>query len=156
MQDPKEIEKLRISNKRYEDSKTEEQKIQDILKQKTSKKVIQYDKKMNYINEFLSIKQAAKKSNIENANISKCCRLNISTAGGYVWRFEGDLTPLIKDKRRTKKTKIVEQYDLDMNLLNTFSSVKEASLYTKCGSGGIFGCASGKFNTSGGFIWKYK
>jgi group I intron endonuclease len=87
-----EREKLRISNKRYEDSKTDEQKLKDILVQKC-KTVFQYDKTMNLINTYPSINNAAKINKISNSNITKCCQKKVATVGGFVWRYEGDLTP---------------------------------------------------------------
>ena len=83
-----ERQKLRIANKRYEDSKTPEQKLNDILIQKTSKFVVQYDKEMNYINEFPSIKEARRKTGVEDANISKCCHGKVKSAGGFIWKFK--------------------------------------------------------------------
>lgn len=87
-----EREKLRISNKMYEDSKTPEQKLNDILIQ-NPKKVIQYDKDMNFIAEYPSINNAAKLNNLSESNISKCCKHKVVAVGGFIWRFEGDLTP---------------------------------------------------------------
>jgi group I intron endonuclease len=82
-----EREKLRISNRRYEDSKTEEQKINDILIQ-NPKKVYQYDKNMNFISEYISIRDAERKTNINRSNISKCCMNKVKSAGGFIWRYE--------------------------------------------------------------------
>jgi group I intron endonuclease len=96
--DDKEREKLRISNKRYEDSKTTEQKLQDILIQ-NPKKVYQYDKEMNLITEYPSINNAAKLNNLNDGNISKCCKHKVASVGGFIWRFVGDLTPPIYKKK---------------------------------------------------------
>ena len=87
-----EREKLRISNKRFEDSKTIEQKLQDILIQ-NCKKVFQYDKEMNLIREYPSVRNAAKETDIHRSNIMKSANKKCPTAGGFVWRYEGDLTP---------------------------------------------------------------
>lgn len=87
-----EREKLRISNKRFEDSKTIEQKLQDILIQ-DCKKVFQYDKEMNLIREYPSVRNAAKETDIHRSNIMKSANKKCPTAGGFVWRYEGDLTP---------------------------------------------------------------
>ena len=92
MQNPEEIEKLKISNKRYEDSKNDEQKLKDILIQ-NCKSVYQYDKQMNLINKYPSINNAAKVNNLHDANIGKCCKHKVIAVGGYIWRFEGDMTP---------------------------------------------------------------
>ena len=88
--DENEREKLRISNKRYEDSKTEDQKLQDILKQ-NNKFVIQYDKDMNFISEYPSVRLAEKKTKINRSNIIKCCKLKVKSAGGYIWRYKNNI-----------------------------------------------------------------
>jgi group I intron endonuclease len=145
-----EREKLRISNKRYEDSKTPEQKLQDILIQ-NPKKVYQYDKEMNLITEYPSINNAAKLNNLIDGNISKCCKHKVKFVGGYVWRFEGDLTP-----PKYKNRKEVLKYDINMNLLEEYENIRKASLDTKVSDGSIRLCCNNKRSSAGGFIWKYK
>lgn len=86
-EDPNERDRLRISNKRYEDSKTPEQKLKDILVQK-NKWIIQYDKEMNFIQEFPSIGEAVRKTGVYRSNISKCCSMKIKSAGGFIWRYK--------------------------------------------------------------------
>lgn len=85
--DPKEIEKLKISNKRYEDSKTPDQKLKDILIQ-DSKWVIQYDKEMNILFEYPSIRDAERKTRINRSNIIKCCKGKVKSAGGFIWKYK--------------------------------------------------------------------
>ena len=84
---PEEREKLRIANKRYEDSKTEEQKLNDILTQEV-KSVLQYDKDMNFISEYISIRDAERKTSINRSNISKCCKNKVRSAGGFIWKYK--------------------------------------------------------------------
>jgi group I intron endonuclease len=88
--DPNEKDKLRISNKKYEDSKSEEQKLNDILVQERRKEVYQYDKNMNLICKYPSISNAAKMNNLFGTNISKCCNHKVKSSGGFIWRFEDD------------------------------------------------------------------
>jgi group I intron endonuclease len=145
-----EREKLRISNKRYEDSKTEEQKINDILIQ-NPKKVYQYDKDMNLISNYPSIKNAERTTGISSSNIAKCCKHKVTFVSGYVWRFEGDLTP-----PKYKNRKEVLKYDIDMNLLEKYENIRKASLDTKVSDSGIRLCCNNKRSSAGGFIWKYK
>lgn len=147
-----ERQKLRISNKKYEYSKTDEQKLNDILVQKTSKQVYKYDKDMNFINKYPSIKNAAKLNNIASANVTKCCNHKVRMVGGYVWRFEGDLTP----PKYKKGNKIVIQYDLNGNYLNEYKNANTAGTLTNSNSSYISLCCQGKAKTAGGFIWKYK
>jgi len=147
-----EREKLRISNKRYENSKTEEQKINDILIQ-NSKKVIQYDLYMNKISEFLSIRDAQRKTNVDRKNITNCCKHKTISAGGYIWRYEGDIELRTRKKRKTKS---VLQFDLDGNFIKKFNSVKEAADELEINESGINSCCTSKFKTSHGYIWKYE
>lgn len=58
------------------------------LHQATAKSVIQFDKNMNIINIFKSIREAERKTKINNGNISECCQGNRKTAGGYIWKYE--------------------------------------------------------------------
>ena len=85
--DDNEREKLRISNKKYEDSKSDDQKLQDILKQ-NNKFVLQYDKEMNFIMEYPSTREAERKTKIYRANISKCCKGKVKSAGGFIWKYK--------------------------------------------------------------------
>lgn len=89
-EDESEKEKLRISNKRYEDSKSYEQKMKDILVQKC-KSVCQFDKDMNLIEEFLSIRDAERKTGVNRSNITKCCKLKVKTAGGFIWKYKNNI-----------------------------------------------------------------
>jgi group I intron endonuclease len=145
-----EKEKLRISNKRFEDSKTKEQKMNDILIQ-NPKRVFQYDKEMNLITEFPSIKNAAKITGLGPGNIAKCCKHKIVYVGGFVWRFEGDTTP---PKYKNRKT--VQQFDLEMNLIVEHENIRKASLTTEIIDSSIRKCCEEKRKSAGGFIWKYK
>ena len=149
-EDDKEREKLRISNKRYEDSKTEEQKLNDILIQ-NPKKVYQYDKDMNLISNYPSIKNAERTTGISSSNIAKCCKHKVTFVSGYVWRFEGDLTP-----PKYKNRKEVLKYDINMNLLEEYENIRKASLDTKVTDSSIRLCCNNKRYSAGGFIWKYK
>lgn len=145
-----ERKKLRIANKRYEDSKTDEQKLKDILIQ-DCKKVYQYDKDMNLINIYPSIRNAAKINGLHDSNISKCCKHKIVYVGGYVWRYLGDNEP-----PKYKNRKEVLQYDQDMNLIKEYISVRKASLETGINDASIGYVCKGKYKSAGGFLWKYK
>jgi group I intron endonuclease len=87
MSNPEEIKKLKVSNKKYEESKTDEKKIMDILVQ-NHKEVLQYDRDMNIINEYLSVRDAARKSGIDRSNILKCCKMKVKSAGGFIWKYK--------------------------------------------------------------------
>lgn len=56
--------------------------------EKKSKKVLQFDKFNNFINEFIGAKEAEKLLNISQSNISEVCRGKRKSAGGYIWKFK--------------------------------------------------------------------
>lgn len=58
--------------------------------EKTSKKVVQYDKVMNKINEYKSISEASKKTKVFISSISAVCKKKRKTAGGYIWRYKDE------------------------------------------------------------------
>ena len=39
-------------------------------------------------------------NNLQNSNISKCCQKKVVAVGGFVWRYEGDLTPPTYKKKK--------------------------------------------------------
>ncbi len=52
--------------------------------------------------------------------------------------------------------KSVLQYDMDMNLLKNFNSIKEASIETDCSKARIVDVCKGRRNHTKGFIWRYE
>ena len=60
----------------------------------------------------------------------------------------------IKMSNSAKKRK-VNQYDMNMNLLNTFNSIKEASDKTKSNRRWISQCCKKKYLTCNNFYWRY-
>ena len=151
MKDPKNRERLRIASKKYEDSKSEEQRLKDILVQ-AHKVIIQYDLDMNPIREFVSINQACKTLGIHSSNVSKCCHLKVSTVGGYVWRFKGDVTPIRQYKKR--ETKKVFKFDKSNNLIEEYQSAEEAAIKNKISINKIRHCCK-KSEIYLGFRWSY-
>lgn len=56
--------------------------------QKLSKKVGQYNLNGELIEIFISISSAEKKINLAKGSITKCCKGQRKTAGGFIWRYE--------------------------------------------------------------------
>lgn len=54
---------------------------------KTSKMVAQMHINGTIINVFNSIREAERQTGISNGNISRCCRGEFGTAGGYAWKY---------------------------------------------------------------------
>lgn len=55
---------------------------------KLSKPIIQYDLQGNFIAEYPSVCEAARKLTIHKGNISECCIGQRKTAGGYKWKYK--------------------------------------------------------------------
>lgn len=52
--------------------------------------------------------------------------------------------------------KSVNQYDLNMNLINSYYSIQVAERDTGVSASNISRCAHGKRKTAGGFVWRFK
>ena len=61
---------------------------QKISIEKNKKQVIMYDTDMNKLAEFESVKIAGHLMNICNQNISRACRKQNHTAGGFIWKYK--------------------------------------------------------------------
>lgn len=91
------------------------------------KVVIQYDiKTNNFICKFNSLHEASEKTKLCRNHISRCCKgqKGFNTVGGYFFRFENEYFPLKKNKYNNIK---LYQYNLDLELINTFNSYKDAN-----------------------------
>lgn len=53
-----------------------------------SKPVIQYDKQGNLINEYPSIQEASRITNINRKSIRQACKGELKTAGKFIWQFK--------------------------------------------------------------------
>lgn len=51
------------------------------------KKVYQYTKDKQLINEYESVTDAAKKNNFDRGSIGHCCRGKLKTYKGYIWKY---------------------------------------------------------------------
>ena len=53
--------------------------------------VCQYDKDMNLLNIFVSLKIAEDTTGIKKGSIWNCCKMLSKTAGGYIWRYADEV-----------------------------------------------------------------
>jgi len=53
-----------------------------------NKTTYQYDEEMNLLNEFNSLSEASRKTNIHKGNMGSCARGERKLAGGYIWKYE--------------------------------------------------------------------
>jgi len=57
---------------------------------KNMKSIIQYDKNMNYLNEYISITEAYRKLNIRKVDISSTLHERQKTTKGYIFKFKNN------------------------------------------------------------------
>lgn len=113
----------------------------------------QYTLSGEFVKEWNSIKEAeeflGKKA---QANICACCLGRKKRAYGFIWRYHDSDLPItpLQPYRTT-----IGQYDHEGNLLNTFKSIKEASLSLGISETGIGNVLHNRAKTSGGYFWKF-
>ena len=73
------------------------EKIKEIC-QKFNKEVLMYDLKMNYLNEFESVKEASLYTNINESIISKCCRGDIKSPTRYFFKYKNKINNIKMNK----------------------------------------------------------
>ncbi len=117
--------------------------------------VIQYDLTGNKINEYESANYV--KENLGIKNINNVINKKRNSAGGYIWRLEGDsLTEKeilnIKNKHLQQTPKIIQQFSKLGDLICEWKSVNDVKkIYPH-----INAVLNGKRKTAGGYLWKYK
>lgn len=116
-------------------------------------KIDQYDLQGNFIKTYESINYLNKKYKYAPSNIRKCCDGKIQSAYGYIWRRHGDKPP---KKYKNTHCKMIVQFDLDMNYIKVWKSIKEASDELKIPYSTIQECCNRKSSkSSNGFLWRY-
>lgn len=58
------------------------------MSEKHKKKVIQYTKNNEFVEEFNSLKEASDKIGINSSSIMRCCKNKQKTCGGYIWKYK--------------------------------------------------------------------
>lgn len=128
---------------------------------KAFRKVTQYDINGKYICTYNSASDAEKMLNIKG--VSNCCNGSVKTVSGYIWCYTDyvndkvDLSQEQLAKHKQHNHKSVNQYDLDGNLISTYSTIRDA--YEACGkpraSCGISAVLTNKQATAYGYKWAY-
>lgn len=53
-----------------------------------TREILQYTREMEYVASWDSIREASKSLKISPNNICSCCRGQLETSGGYIWRYK--------------------------------------------------------------------
>lgn len=129
-------------------------KVSNSIKELQGRKILQYDLDGNKIKEWDCIVDAAKQLNIDKANIGHCCshKENHNSAGGFIWRYIEDSTPVIKYTSNS-----ICVLDLNHKLISIFKTATLASKELGVSTCSISNCCNHKIENVKGYIFvKYK
>lgn len=97
--------------------------------------------------------------NITTKRVKSLLRAKYKTKEGYFLRNLSDdgsiINPDFSCVDFNKGRKPVSQYDVNMNLIASFSSIADASRATLCNDKSIRGCANGKQKLAKGFVFRF-
>lgn len=132
-------------------SEETKKKVSNSIKELQGRKIKQFTKDGKFIKDWDCIKDAARDLNIDAANIGHCCKheKNHNTAGGFIWRYKNDPTPVIPYFPNS-----VCQLDLNGNLINIFETATIASKQTNISITSISHCCNNKIKSVKGFVFK--
>lgn len=151
-----EITKQKISEslKGIKRSTENKKKVKDSVTELQGEVIKQYDKNGNFIKEWPSISEASRQLNIDRANIGHCCahKPNHNSAGGFIWRYKNDKTPIIPYTSNS-----ICQFDMQGNLIHIYQTATQASKELSISLASISNCSTGKIDSVKGFVFrKYK
>lgn len=112
--------------------------------------------KYNFLGELLETYDnatlAAQKNNLCYQSITACCRGEMTFAGDYQWKYQGD-NKIIKTKGKNNGT-VIGKYDQDNNLINIYPSYAEAARQEKMSRNTIKKSIDYNSPTKGNYYWK--
>lgn len=122
--------------------------------QASMKKVYQYEKDGFFLQEYVSLREAERQTEIHASSIGHSIkgRGYSKSAGGYLWSY---------DKLQShfgnigQVGKIIQQFTLDNILIQEFESICNAAKQLNISKSGIIRCCKGKQKQCGGFTFKY-
>lgn len=115
-----------------------------------SKPVLQYTTDAQFAKEYPSAIEASRELRLSVSGIVSCCngRPKYTTCGGYIWKYANS------SKQIVPIPKIIQVNKENGAVLNTWDSIKEASITLSISRTAITNCISGLSKTAGGYIWK--
>lgn len=116
-------------------------------------KIDQYDLDGNYIKTWKSATEIEKKLGISTPRINKALKKENYQCENYMWRYHEDNPP---QKYVNSRFKRIAQFDLNMNFLKIWDSIKEASETLGVRNGTIWYCCKNKSTVSTtNYLWRY-
>lgn len=101
---------------------------------------------------YQSLAEASEAVNASPKSISNACIGYNQSCNGYRWSYESIYFTI----QKVTNKKVVLQYDLEDNLINTFESAREASRILGIGLSSITRCCRGERRQASGFVFNYQ
>lgn len=101
---------LKYFEEKGEGNKCDIEKHREVMAKAKGRKVDQYDKEGNYIQTYVSIAEASRKTSVSKAGISFALKGKNKTSGGYVWKYHID-NPESEPKMENQKMENEIIYD---------------------------------------------
>lgn len=115
----------------------------------------QYDLNGKFIKEYSSISEAARAMNGQHTNILSVLQNKTYTAYGFRWSLKKTEKLEFLKTNYTGVNKIIFQYDLQGNFIQSYESSKAAARALGKSQGNISSAATGKRKSAYGFLWSY-
>lgn len=115
------------------------------------KRVYMYDSNANWLATHMCLNDIEEVFGFDKRRISNAC-LNGTLYKNMFWSYSHDS---MFDNSVDSRKKKVFQHKLNGDLIDAFSSVAEASKFSRLSKTCIARCCRGERKNSGGFIWKY-
>lgn len=124
--------------------------------------VDKYSLKGELLKSYESFSEACSDSDkkLNYHHISECCRGQLYSSGGYVWRFHGE--PFDKYGKVDKRFTPVDQYSISGEFIRHYNSFADAvyevfeSTDHQRYSSTMAACCKGRIKTAYGFVWRYE
>lgn len=123
---------------------------------KMGKTVAQYTKAGKLVASYYSIRKAARETGIAKPTIQDCVAGKLFSAGGYIWIKSDKPEPTISVNLAKNSSRIVQQYDTELNLIAEYASAHKAGLYTGFCHENICACCRGEQKLCNGYIFVYE
>lgn len=135
--------------------KAAREKIEDINSSPGTQKVVHaFDLEGKWVMAFATAREAGRVLGIQRSHITKCCKGNHKTVGGYKWVYDFNLTdvPLVD---LHKHGKILQVDRKTGNIIDRYETVKEAAQSVNGQPGDISKVLNDNRNTASGYNWRY-
>jgi predicted GIY-YIG superfamily endonuclease len=126
----------------------------DKLKSFNTKQIIRYDLNGIKIDEFKSLREAARLTGLNHGNISKCCSGKFKHTGGFIFKTGGTNIDVVMNPNGVKKN--ILEVDNEGNIINEFISISEASKQTMIAGSSISRACHGKIKKTNNRYFKFK